>query len=55
MANGTFTFTKEEVAKFKAKEAKMTPAQRRAASKALVEANSAANKALSNSRKKKKA
>lgn len=40
----SFTFTKTEIAKFKAKEATMTPAQRRAASKALVEANSAANR-----------
>lgn len=43
MAN-SFTFTKSEIAKFKAKEAKMTPAQRKAASKALVEANTQANK-----------
>lgn len=40
----SFTFTKSEIAKAKAKEARMTPAQRRAASKALVEANTAANK-----------
>lgn len=39
----SFTFTKADLAKIKAKEAKMTPAQRRAASKALVESNSAAN------------
>lgn len=42
MAN--YVLTKSEIAKFKAKEAKMTPAQRRAASKAMVEANTAANK-----------
>lgn len=54
MAKG-FTFTKAEIAKYKEKEAKMTPVQRRAASKALVEANTAANKALSTPRKKKKA
>ena len=43
-----FTFTKEVIEKFKAKEAKMTPEERRAASKALVEANTAANAALMN-------
>ena len=48
----TYEFTKEELAKIKAKDAKMTPAQRRALSKALVEANSAANNI---GRKKKKA
>lgn len=49
--NKSFTFTKSELAKVKSKEARMTPAQRRAASKALVEANSAAN----NTKKPKKA
>ena len=39
----TFTFTKSEVAKFKAKEAKQTPAQRRASNKAYVESNNRAN------------
>lgn len=39
----SFTFTKAEIEKFKAKEAKMTPEQKRAASKAQVLANSAAN------------
>lgn len=47
----SFTFTKTELAKVKAREAQMTPTQRRAASKALVEANSAAN----TPRKRKKA
>lgn len=39
----SYVLTKADVEKFKAKEAKMTPAQRRAASKDLVEANTAAN------------
>lgn len=39
-----FVFTKAEIKKFKSKEAKMTPAQKRAANKALVEANTAANR-----------
>ena len=43
MAKEGFTFTKAEVKKFKAKEAKATPAQQKAASEALVKANSAAN------------
>lgn len=42
MANG-YTFTKGKLAKIKASEAKMTPAQRRSVSKALVDANTAAN------------
>ena len=46
-----FNFTKTEVAKFKAKEAKLTDKQRLAASKALVKANSEAN----NPRKRRKA
>ena len=45
------TFTKADLDKYKAREAKMTPAQKKAVSKALVEANSAAN----TPRKKKKA
>lgn len=42
MAKG-FTFTKAEIAKARAKEAKMTPAQRRASSKNYVIANTKAN------------
>lgn len=46
MANAkSITFTKADLARIKEKEAKMTPTQRRAASKALVEANTAANNA----------
>ena len=41
--NKSYTFTKAELAKIKAKDAKMTPAQKRATSKAIVTANSAAN------------
>ncbi len=43
MAN-SYTFTKSDKAKLKAKDAKMTPSQRKATSKALVEANTAANR-----------
>ena len=43
MAN-SFTFTKNDKAKLRAKDAKMTPAQRRSVSKALVEANTSANR-----------
>ena len=39
-----YTITKADAARIKAKDAKMTPAQRRATSKALVEANTAANR-----------
>ena len=39
-----FVFTKAEIKKFKSKEAKMTQAQKRAANKGLVEANTAANR-----------
>lgn len=39
----SFTFTKADLAKIKASEQKMSPTQRRAVSKALVQANSAAN------------
>lgn len=38
-----YTFTKAELAKIKGSENKMSPAKRRAISKALVEANTAAN------------
>lgn len=48
------TFTKAELAKVKASDATMTPAKRKAVSKALVEANSAANN-IGSSRRKKKA
>ena len=44
MAKDGFTFTKAEVKKFKAKEAKATPEQKKAASEALVKANSEANR-----------
>lgn len=43
MANGSYTFTKSDLNKIKAKESKMSPEKRRAVSKALVEANTAAN------------
>lgn len=39
-----YTITKADAARIKAKDAKMTTAQRRATSKALVEANTAANR-----------
>ena len=42
MAKG-YTVTKADAARLKKKDAKMTPAQRRAVSKGLVEANTAAN------------
>lgn len=48
-----FTFTKADLAKVRAGESKMTGAQRRAASKGLVEANTAANNMGSSRRKKK--
>ena len=47
------TFTKAELARVKASESKMTPAQRRATSKALVEANTAANAPKTVHKKKK--
>ncbi len=50
--DNSYTLTKEEIEKFKAKEARMTPEQRRAASKALVEANTAANAAIAGRSKK---
>ena len=40
---GAFTFTKAELKRIKNSEAKITDAQRREISKALVKANSAAN------------
>lgn len=46
-----YTFTKAELARIKSSESKMTAAQKRAASEALVKANSAAN----TPKKKKKA
>lgn len=46
--NKTYTITKASIKKFKEKEAKMTPKQRRAASKAQVEANTAANRISKN-------
>ena len=57
----TITITKEYGERLKAKDAKMTPAQRRAVSRGLVMSNSAANNiglsaaAVKNSNKKKKA
>lgn len=42
-ANG-YTVTKADAARIKAMDAKKTPAQKRATSKALVEANTAANR-----------
>ena len=48
-ANG-YTITKADAARLKAKDAKMTPAQRRAVSKGLVEANTAANRMKSKGR-----
>jgi len=48
-----FTITKAYAAKMKASEAKMSGAKRRAVSKALVEANSAANSMGSHRQKKK--
>ena len=39
-----YTITKADAARIRAKDAKMTPEQRRAASKALVEANSESNR-----------
>lgn len=41
--NGSYTLTEESIKEFKEKEAKMTPEERRAASKGLVEANTRAN------------
>lgn len=52
-SNG-ITLTKADLAKVRAKDAKMTGAQKRAASKALVEANTAAN-SIGRYRQKKKA
>lgn len=46
MAKG-YTVTKADAARLKAKDAKMTPAQKRAVSKSLVQANSAANRVKS--------
>lgn len=44
MANSkSYTFTKSKLAQMRASEAKMTPKQKKAVSKALVEANTAAN------------
>lgn len=48
------TLTKADLARVKANEAKMTGEQRRAVSKALVEANTAAN-TMATSRRRKKA
>ena len=48
-ANG-YTITKADAARLKAKDAKMTPAQRRATSKGIVEANTAANRMKSKGR-----
>lgn len=48
------TFTKADLARVKASEATMTPAKRKAVSKALVGANTAANN-IAPSRQKKKA
>lgn len=57
MAN-SFTVTKAYGAKLKAQDARMSPEQRRAVSKGLVESNSAANnkigKSVKNSTKSKK-
>ena len=45
MANSkSYTFTKADMAKMKAKDSAMTPAQKKALSKSLVNANSAANR-----------
>lgn len=46
-----YTITKADAARIRAKDAKMTPEQRRAASQALVEANSSANKMPAKKRK----
>ena len=51
MASTSYTFTKAKLAKIRSSESRMTAEQKRAVSKALVEANSAAN----TPRKKKKA
>lgn len=52
MANAkSYTFTKAKLNKMRSDEAKMTPSRKKAVSKALVEANSAAN----TPKKKKKA
>ena len=40
----SYVITKEDIAKFKAKEAAKTPAQRRESSRATVEANTSANR-----------
>ena len=42
-SNSSYTFTKADLARLKASEAKMTPNQKRAVSEALVKSNSAAN------------
>lgn len=47
------TFTKAELARVKASDATMNPARRKAVSKALVEANTAANSMTPAKRKKK--
>ena len=44
MAKTGYTITKSDAARLKAKDAKMTPAQKRSVSKAIVDANTAANK-----------
>ena len=45
MANTkSYTITKADAARIKAKDAKMTPTQRRSVSKGLVEANTSANR-----------
>lgn len=41
--NGSHVFTKSELARYKADNAKMTPAQKRSVSEALVKSNTKAN------------